>query len=122
MEEVMRLRVFFAIILLSLATTFGAFSEELTPINEDCNVVVADLVKSYLEENDLVLSCFEEAAGKQIDINSLVVTERFDLNQGSFNLRRQTELRDANGNFIVLYTFGDLWCSNERILAIKEIK
>lgn len=118
----MRLRVFFAIILLSLATTFGAFSEELTPINEDCNVVVADLVKSYLEENDLVLSCFEEAAGKQIDINSLVVTERFDLNQGSFNLRRQTELRDANGNFIVLYTFGDLWCSNERILAIKEIK
>jgi hypothetical protein len=101
-----------------LCYSLSAFSA----VQEGCNGLLTNLAKSYLKDNYMLLSCFEMESGKTIDIDSLILTDSNDLDLGSYNLRREITLQDADKNTILLYSTGDLWCNGEKILGIKEIE
>lgn len=113
----MKLQSLIAIPFLFLLSTF-AFARDPS---ENCTQVFTELAKSYLSENQDLLSCFEHEAEKRIDIDSLTLSDRSDLDQGSWDQRRVVKLCDKDEHCISLYTIGNLWCSDEKVLGIKTI-
>lgn len=89
---------------------------------EDCDQLRVDLVKTFLAENEIALTCFELSSHLSLDVESLKLMENFDMTPGTWDQRRQNIFRDKNGTRIVVFSTGDAYCTNEKMVAIKELQ
>ncbi len=96
-----------------------------TPIevlkSEGCHEIMKDLLRSFIEQNPVLLSIYEDEAGVKINASDLSLCGSQDLDQGSTNLRRETRFCDRAGKILTVFTTGDSYCANEKVLGIKSL-
>jgi hypothetical protein len=117
-------QLFFRPLLVALSFSFLCHASTNHLEEPDCTTIYNELAQKYLDANPELLSIYEDKAHlSQVTINptSFSFVESFDLDQGSWNLRREAIFIDGFGNRLELYTMGDLYCSDERILGIKSL-
>ena len=91
--------------------------------SESCDDVFVNIAKQYLTQHSSLLSIYvnmlNDSSG--LDIKSLKLVFKTDLDQGSRSLRREVEFVNSSGDRVILYTQGDLFCSDESVLGIAKI-
>ena len=79
--------------------------------SESCDDVFVNIAKQYLTQHSSLLSIYvnmlNDSSG--LDIKSLKLVFKTDLDQGSRSLRREVEFVNSSGDRVILYTQGDLF-------------
>jgi hypothetical protein len=114
-------------ILIGLSLSMPAVARP-TPLDvlqaEACDKTLQALAQSYLTENSILLSIYEDQTDshRRLALETLELCQSLDLDPGSYKLRRETTFCNKTGDTITLYTFGDFYCDGEKVLGIKSLK
>lgn len=88
---------------------------------KECAQVYRKLAWRYVRSNQELVDLFSRQLEKPLNIANMQLCKKEDLDQGSMAVRRKVALCDRH-NRLVLFTVGDEYCQNERVLGIKDLR
>jgi hypothetical protein len=108
---------------LTLALTFLLSTSAYSGDSKDCPARFTDIAKNFLNGHADLVDAFALKAHsyRSLDIDNLEFCGAHDLVPGSWNLTREVTLCSKEGDQVKLFTKGELWCDDEKVLGISEI-
>ena len=101
-----------------------AFSMPLERLQEKgCVETFETIATNFVSENqNLVKAWTLKARIDSSDLIDLQLCEVSDLTQGSLRIIREASFCNKDGRELVLFTQGNLWCSDEVVLGVSSVK
>lgn len=86
-----------------------------------CTQVYRQLARRYIRDNRELFRIYDDALPKPFNLRAMQVCHSRDLDRGSLEIKREVTFCDRH-NRLTLFTMGDDYCQNERVLGIKQVR